>query len=197
MKPYFLSHPVGVLYAVALLGWYILEFRQFVRQRQWRQAIAEIGPRNYWTVLWLGAILAVILLMAVPVLAPAADMSHRGVAFGVGLVMLVAGAALRVWSFKALGQYFTFAVKVSPDQPVVTAGPYRVLRHPAYAGSVLAALGIGFVYGNWVSLAGLVVLALGLILWRIVIEERALLTVLSASYGSYAAHHKRLVPLVW
>jgi len=197
MKPYFLTHPVGVLYAVALLSWYSLEFRQLVRQRKWRRGTAEVGPQAYWTVLWLGGILAVILLMAAPVVAPAADMSHRSVAFGVGMVMLVAGTALRVWSFKALGQYFTFAVKVSPDQPVITAGHYRVLRHPAYAGSVLAALGIGFVYGNWVSLAGLAVLSLGLVLWRIVIEERALLAVLSATYGSYAAHHKRLVPLVW
>jgi isoprenylcysteine carboxyl methyltransferase (ICMT) family protein YpbQ len=40
--------------------------------------------------------------------------------------------ALRGWSFAALGQYFTFTVMVSSDQPVVTAGPYRVLRHPSY-----------------------------------------------------------------
>ena len=197
MKPYFLSHPVGAIYVVALLGWYILEFRQFARQRAWRKATAEAGPQVYWTAFWFGSIVAVIVLMVAPFVAPAADMTHRGVAFGVGTAMLVAGAALRAWSFRTLGQYSTYAVKVSPDQPVVTAGPYRVLRHPAYAGGLLAVLGIGVLYGNWVSLATFAAVFGGLTLWRIAIEEHALLAVLGRRYGSYAAQHKRLVPLVW
>jgi protein-S-isoprenylcysteine O-methyltransferase Ste14 len=197
MKPYFPTHLVGVLYAVALLSWYGLELRQLVRQRKWRRATAEVGPQAYWAAFWASGIVAAIVLMAAPVIAPGAEMSHRGVAFGIGMVMLVAGVALRVWSFRTLGPYFTFAVKVSPDQPVVTAGPYRLLRHPAYAGSLMAVLGIGVLYGNWVSLAAVAALSLSLILWRIVVEEHALLATLGTSYGSYAAQHKRLVPLVW
>ena len=108
-----------------------------------------------------------------------------------------AGAALRVWSFHALGRYFTFTVKVSSDQPVISNGPYRVLRHPGYAGGLLAIAGIGLVNGNWVSLATIVLLWLGIIVWRIRVEERALLTALDGRYRAYAAQHKRLVPLVW
>ncbi len=36
MKPYFLTHPVGVLYFVVVLGWYFMELVQFARQQQWR-----------------------------------------------------------------------------------------------------------------------------------------------------------------
>jgi len=36
-----------------------------------------------------------------------------------------------------------------------------------------------------------------IIVWRIRIEERALLTALNDRYRTYAAHHKRLIPLVW
>ena len=50
---------------------------------------------------------------------------------------LLAGLVLRGWSFKTLGDYFTFTVIVSTDQPVVTAGPYRLLRHPSYSGILL------------------------------------------------------------
>jgi protein-S-isoprenylcysteine O-methyltransferase Ste14 len=46
------------------------------------------------------------------------------------------GAGLRWWSFWALGQYFAFTVDVSADRQVVTAGPYRLLRHPGYAGGL-------------------------------------------------------------
>ena len=30
---------------------------------------------------------------------------------------------------------------VSSDQPVITAGPYRLLRHPSYTGILLACAG--------------------------------------------------------
>ena len=59
------------------------------------------------------------------------------------MAILVAGLVLRGWSFKTLGEYFTFTVMVSSDQPVITAGPYRLLRHPSYTGILLACAGAG------------------------------------------------------
>ena len=85
----------------------------------------------------------------------------------------------------------------SADQPVVSAGPYRVLRHPSYTGLLLIMTGIGLASANWVGLAGMTVLPLAGILWRMHAEERALLTTLGDPYRAYAAQHKRLVPLVW
>jgi Phospholipid methyltransferase len=101
-----------------------------------------------------------------PHIAPAAAFGHNAAGFAVGMVMLVGGVALRLWSFRVLGRYFTFTVKVSPDQPVVTAGPYRLLRHPGYAGGLLATAGIGVLWGNWVSLAVIVLPLLAIIAWR-------------------------------
>jgi protein-S-isoprenylcysteine O-methyltransferase Ste14 len=86
---------------------------------------------------------------------------------------------------------------VSPDQPVITAGPYRVLRHPSYTGLLLAFIGVGLAAANWISLAATFLLPLAAILWRIRAEERALLTVLGDRYIAYAAIHKRLIPLTW
>jgi protein-S-isoprenylcysteine O-methyltransferase Ste14 len=137
------------------------------------------------------------MLFLAPRIAPAARIGHPAVAFGIGICMLIAGVAVRGWSFETLGRYFTFTVKVSPDQPVVTAGPYRLLRHPGYAGGLLATAGIGLMWGNWVSFATLTLLTLAFIVWRIRVEERALLATLAEAYGSYAAQHKRLLPLVW
>jgi protein-S-isoprenylcysteine O-methyltransferase Ste14 len=197
MKPYFLTHPVGVLYALVLLGWYLMEIGQFVRQRQWRATATRVTPRAYLPA-WVACVaVTVATLVAAPHLAPGAAIGHGGAAFAVGMALLVIGVALRAWSFRALGEYFTFGVKVSPDQPVVASGPYRVLRHPGYAGGLLAMIGLGVLYGNWVTLATIAPLWLALIVWRIRVEERALLASLDARYRGYAAGHKRLVPLVW
>jgi protein-S-isoprenylcysteine O-methyltransferase Ste14 len=93
--------------------------------------------------------------------------------------------------------YIQFTVMVSTDQPVVTVGPYRLLRHPSYTGILLACTGIGLASANWASAVAFPLLPLALLLWRIHVEENALLATLGDRYRSYAAQHKRLVPLVW
>jgi protein-S-isoprenylcysteine O-methyltransferase Ste14 len=197
MKPYYETHAIGALYLVGVLGWYSMELVELLLQRQWRKTASRIGPRSFWPAFWVGAAVAIAMLLAAPKIAPAAAMGLPAVGFAVGMVMLVTGAVLRLWSFRALGQYFTFSVKVSPDQPVVTAGPYRLLRHPGYAGGMLATVGIGVMWGNWVSASTLILFTLAFIVWRIRIEERALLMALDDRYRRYAAQHKRLIPLVW
>jgi|SRR5215472_4980376 len=197
MKPYFLTHPVGILYLLVMLSWYLMEGVQFARQQEWRQNAARINPRGFWPVYWVCVAVATSMLILAPHIAPAAAIGHGAAAFAVGMVLLMAGIALRVWSFQALGQYFTFTVKVSPDQPVVTRGPYRVLRHPGYAGGLLAIVAVGLLNGNWAGLAAVVLPWLALTVWRIRVEENALLATLGGRYRAYAARHKRLVPLVW
>lgn len=196
-QPYFATHAVGALYFLVLLIWYSAEIIMFFRQLSWRKGATRIGEHGFWLFFGLSVIAAITMLYLAPYLAPAAEIGHPGVAFAVGMVLLIAGVAVRLWAFWTLGQYFTFTVKVSPCQPVVTAGPYRVLRHPGYAGGLLAMIGFGVLYGNWVSFAVIAVLWLMIIVWRIRIEERALLTALNDRYRTYAAHHKRLIPLVW
>lgn len=132
-----------------------------------------------------------------PRVAPAATIADPAAGFAAGLVLMAAGITLRLWSFQTLGRYFTFSVRVSPDQPVVTSGPYRLVRHPGYAGGILGTFGIGIIWGNWISLAALCLFTVAMIIWRVRTEERALLAALGDRYRRYAATHKRLIPLIW
>jgi protein-S-isoprenylcysteine O-methyltransferase Ste14 len=197
MKPYFQNHSVGWLFLIAVICFYGMEAVQFFRQRRWRKDATRIGPHSFWVAVVVWAIAATVILRWAPHSVPGASMGHGAVVFAVGMVILVAGAGLRWWSFWALGQYFTFTVNVSADQQVLTRGPYRVLRHPGYAGGLLAMIGIGVLYGNWVGLAGFALPCLAVVLWRIQIEEVALLRTTGDRYGLYAARHKRILPLVW
>ncbi len=115
----------------------------------------------------------------------------------IGLVVLWCGFGLRLWSFQTLGRYFTFTVQTSAEQPVISAGPYRLLRHPGYAGILLAVIGVGCTIDNWVSLVVLVVAIASGLIYRITVEERALSRDLDGRYQSYAEHRKRLVPFLW
>ena len=119
------------------------------------------------------------------------------VADWVGLIIMWCGVGLRFWSFRTLGRYFTFLVETSADQPVIIAGPYKVIRHPGYAGILVALAGVGVLFGNWMSLLSLMVGTSFGLAYRIAVEERALTRTTGAVYRDYAATHKRLVPFIW
>jgi len=109
----------------------------------------------------------------------------------------IAGIALRAWSVRTLGQYFTYVVKVSPDQKVVDTGPYRLIRHPSYAGGALTGVGIGLSmrYALGPAIIGGAMLASYLI--RIAVEEPALAEGIGEPYRAYMARTKRLIPFIW
>jgi protein-S-isoprenylcysteine O-methyltransferase Ste14 len=114
-----------------------------------------------------------------------------------GIPVALAGTALRAWAVATLGRWFSLTIQVRPGQPVIQAGPYRLLRHPSYAGGDLSFLGVGLSAGTW--LAPVVYLApwLAAHLYRIRVEERALLETLGEPYRDYCRRTWRLLPFVW
>jgi hypothetical protein len=66
------------------------------------------------------------------------------VAAPAGLVVEATGLALRAWSMRALGSSYSRTLGVvegEDQQAVVDAGPYRLIRHPGYLGSLLTWVG--------------------------------------------------------
>jgi protein-S-isoprenylcysteine O-methyltransferase Ste14 len=86
---------------------------------------------------------------------------------------------------------------VDPDETVVSTGPYKWIRHPAYSGLILIVAGFGLAWGNWLSFAVCAVLPLPAVLWRIHIEEAELNRVLGDAYGTYQMRTARFVPWPW
>ena|SRR5438874_1600002 len=52
----------------------------------------------------------------------------------VGVGVMAAGVALRAWSMRMLGAYYSRTLRTTSDQRVVEYGPYRVISHPGYLG---------------------------------------------------------------
>lgn len=176
-----------------VVGWVLAEVRQGSNHRP-EATVADQGSRP---VLRIAMIVGAVAAIAVNRAVPGADMADRVLAATAGLVVLWAGIALRLWSFHTLGRYFTFTVQTSDDQPVITSGPYRWIRHPSYAGALLAVVGIGLFFGNWLALVVLVVAATVGLVNRIRIEERALVAAMGPRYLDYAATRRRLIPYLW
>ncbi|EKM51400.1 uncharacterized protein PHACADRAFT_263489 [Phanerochaete carnosa HHB-10118-sp] len=52
--------------------------------------------------------------------------------FTTGIALVLAGALLRVWCYRALGSLFTYEVALKAEHHLVTGGPYAYVRHPSY-----------------------------------------------------------------
>ncbi len=193
MKSTFAGHPVAALLLAGTLAvWFVIEFRKALNRR------AEATNTDRGSLAFLRAcIVAGALLAALASKVTATAFSYGLVIFSVSLAIAWAGIALRWWSFRTLGRYFTFTVMTSANQPVITNGPYRFLRHPSYAGLLLIIAGIGFSYRNWLSIACLIFFPLIGFVYRIRVEEAALSATLGDAYTTYASGRKRLIPFVW
>lgn len=133
---------------------------------------------------------------------PGAEIGPRGgtvqdVVFAAGVVVIGAGAILREWSIWTLGRYFTFDVRIAGGQQVVDRGPYRWVRHPSYTALLMLFGGIGLVTVNWLALVVMLVLPSLSLVYRIRVEEAALLDGIGEAYRDYAQGRPRLVPGIW
>ncbi len=112
-------------------------------------------------------------------------------------VLCVLGYAVVVWA-TATNSFFSQIVRTQPErgQRVVTDGPYRYVRHPAYMGAILFELAVPVLLGSWWAYVASGLGAVLLIL-RTVLEDRMLKAELSG-YVEYAHQVRyRLLPGVW
>jgi protein-S-isoprenylcysteine O-methyltransferase Ste14 len=117
-------------------------------------------------------------------------------AFYLGIGLMIAGILLRQWSIAVLGRYFSRTVGVQEGQAVVDRGPYRLVRHPAYTGSLLTMVGLGFVLQSWGAVLVLIAFFGAAFGYRIHVEEVVLTSKLGDKYVAYAKKTKRLIPYV-
>ncbi len=145
----------------------------------------------------VGAYLGIAAAISIARVPDLRDYANNWWTLGLGIAIVLVGAAFRDWSIVSLGRWFRREVTIEPGQRLVRRGPYRVLRHPSYAGLILIFAGFGLAIGSWVGAAAALVLMLAGMLPRIRVEESALATAFGAEYTEYASSRARLVPHVW
>jgi protein-S-isoprenylcysteine O-methyltransferase Ste14 len=112
-----------------------------------------------------------------------------------GQVGVLLGYAMIFWVVRA-NSYAAATIRVEADQPVVSTGPYAIVRHPMYGGALLMLGLTPLALGSLWGLLMIVPIVAGLA-WRLLDEERYLARNLRG-YAEYCARVRyRLVPFVW
>jgi protein-S-isoprenylcysteine O-methyltransferase Ste14 len=188
----------GIFFAACSV-WLVPEAIGMLKQRAKRsRKEATIQDRGSMGILiglqWVGLALNFSLAGLFPA---AAIPWHRTLLFSIGVTLILLGVALRWYAIWTLGGYFTREVAVSADQHVVQNGPYRFVRHPAYSGTFLTMLGVGLAMTNWASLVALLTCVLVGYMYRVSVEEKALIQSIGQPYFEYMGRTKRFIPLVF
>ena len=157
------------------------------------------------TASWDRVLVLIVGLLGPAVMALVAGLDHRWgwsplVPLGVQVLaalLIAAGYGLAVWAMVA-NPYFSSVARIQDDraQQVVTTGPYRFVRHPSYAGALLAALALPVMLSAlWALIPGLLLVAALVV--RTGLEDRMLLDGLEG-YRRYARQTRfRLLPGLW
>jgi protein-S-isoprenylcysteine O-methyltransferase Ste14 len=184
------------LFQVSYFAWFAMEL--WILSRDRRRFTGRVADRGsffgFFICYWAGLGLAFYAFSRHPewrmtVLQPALSW--------LGIVMVWAGMAFRLWAVLTLGAFFRTSVVVQHGHRLVTAGPYRWLRHPAYTGAIITTTGLGLAFGNWASLAALLVFPSLAIAFRIHVEERALTEQFGEAYRDFSKNRSAVIPAIW
>ena len=105
---------------------------------------------------------------------------------GVGVALSATGLLLCIWARRTLGEYWSDKVALKIDHQLIRRGPYAHLRHPIYAGVLLAIAGTALAIGEWRGVVALVLMAVNY-LAKAKREDR----ILASRFGENFAEYKR------
>jgi protein-S-isoprenylcysteine O-methyltransferase Ste14 len=91
-----------------------------------------------------------------------------------GIFLIALGYAFAVWAFVE-NRFFSSVVRIQADRGhvVCDSGPYRIVRHPGYAGNILPLLGIVLALSSlWTLIPAAVALVIAVV--RTTLEDRTL-----------------------
>jgi protein-S-isoprenylcysteine O-methyltransferase Ste14 len=114
----------------------------------------------------------------------------------VGLAVGLAGAVLLAWASLLLGRLMIHEAAVRVDHALIERGPYRLVRHPVYAGYLALLLGTGVASLNVCLLLIWPVSLLGILI-QAAAEEQILGVRFGQDFQCYVGRTGRLVPRFW
>jgi methyltransferase len=114
-----------------------------------------------------------------------------GIALGASLVFSMA-LALRFWVIRTLAEHWNAQVMDSTSIGIVTAGPYRWVRHPNYLAVFLELLALPMIHTAWITATSAAVMHVFILRQRIRVEESVLMR--STAYRAIMSPKARFLP---
>jgi protein-S-isoprenylcysteine O-methyltransferase Ste14 len=117
-------------------------------------------------------------------------------AYGIGVILVIAGLAFAIWARVHLGSNWSGTVSIKQGHELIRSGPYAYVRHPIYTGLITALLGTTVASGTVHAAIGLAIIAVALVR-KSRTEEDFMRATFPGEYQRYSAEVPALMPCAW
>jgi len=176
-----------VIFASLYLAWILIESKISKEEMHKGDKTSDYGTCELYAIGQAGVFLSALWFSAA--------WEYPNLFHFIGFITFLCGIAYRLWAIKTLGKYYSHIVREVDAHKIVDSGPYRHIRHPAYAGMILANLGVIIFFFNLITLIICLLILIPAIILRIIIEEKTLFRI--DGYVYFAQNRKCLIPGVW
>jgi protein-S-isoprenylcysteine O-methyltransferase Ste14 len=118
----------------------------------------------------------------------------REVLAPIGTALCVGGTSYAVWARIVIGRNWGMPMTLKAGHELVTTGPYARIRHPIYAGILLAMLGSALVLSPWWLI--ILVLNAAQFFYAARKEENLMLRTFPEEYATYMRRTWMLIPFL-
>ena len=113
-----------------------------------------------------------------------------------GVIVIVLGWSVSTIGNQTIAENWSPSIDKTEDQELISKGDYGIIRHPLYLSGLLILIGTNVYFQNmWSWLA--VLLAFGVTLYRIPIEEKRLEERFGEAYAAYKQNTKAILPYLY
>ena len=148
-------------------------------------------------VLWITIIISVVTGIAVRISEAGLVTTYPLFVHNFGLMFIILGLIIRWIAILKLKSMFTVNVSIQENHKIVQSGIYKIIRHPAYLGSLLSFWGLGLAFVNWLSIIIIFIPILISFIYRIHIEEKVLIAEFGEEYLKYSNNTNKLFPGIY
>lgn len=186
---------VGALFSIGIMIAYIIKGKTL-----WEAALKtkpvyqEKGDRSFWLI--VVSMIFAFYLPPIDFLYIDFSVSATTGWMLIGAGFVITGSVLFGYARYELRKWYSGHLSVQKDQVLVQSGPYRLVRHPAYLGYLLMAVGVSLGYASLIGMVNIIFL-LYCFHYRIKIEEKLLVAHFGQAYLLYAEKIKKMFPFIW
>lgn len=186
---------VGALFSIGIMIAYIIKGKTL-----WEAALKtkpvyqEKGDRSFWFI---------VVSMIFAFYLPPIEFLYLNISVSattgwmlIGAGFVIAGSVLFGYARYELRKWYSGHLSVKKEQVLVQSGPYSLVRHPAYLGYLLMAVGVSLGYASVLAVINLFFLII-CFRYRIKIEEKLLVAHFGQAYLLYAEKIKKMIPFIW
>lgn len=184
---------VRIAWLILGLVWIVAEARLAKQSSPAQHTIIETEQHSQ-RMLWVSVVISLVIALTLKQLAWLPISIPYLTRQLLAMCLFAVGLGVRYWAVIELDRFFTTNVTIQQQHQLITTGPYRWIRHPAYLGLLMALFAAGIAMGDFLALCMLILPTFLAFKARVEVEEQMLQKAFPSQYSAYSRISWRLLP---